>query len=101
MSKVNVVSAEISPRLRLQLVANEPIGAGEVIVQAHKEEIKDQRTWRTLQLDETRHLRNDFLNFVDHSCAPNALLDVERLALVAIHDIAAGMPIPSFTRAPR
>ncbi len=40
MSKVNVVSAEVSPRLRLQLVANEPISSGEVIVQSDDEEIQ-------------------------------------------------------------
>lgn len=96
MSKVHVVTAEFTPRLRLQLVAREPIAAGEVIVQGREQEIQDQRTWRTLQLDESRHLRNEFLNFVDHSCAPNALLDVESLALVAIRDIAVDTPITFF-----
>lgn len=52
-----------------------------------EQEIQEQRTWRTLQLDETRHLCNEFLNFVDHSRAPNALLDVEKLALVALINI--------------
>ena len=96
MSKVNVVSAEVTPRLRLQLVASQPISSGEVIVQSREEEVQDRRTWRTLQLDESRHLRNEFLNFVDHSCAPNALLDVDGLALIAIQDIAAGEPVTFF-----
>ena len=96
MSKVNVVSAEVTPRLRLQLVASQAIASGEVIVQSREEEVQDHRTWRTLQLDETRHLRNEFLNFVDHSCSPNALLDVEKLALVAIRDIAVGDPVTFF-----
>lgn len=96
MSKVNVVSAQVSPRLRLQLVASEPISSGEVIVQSDDEEIQPERTWRTLQVDDTRHLRNDFLNFVDHSCSPNALLDVDKLALVAIRNISVGDPITFF-----
>ena len=96
MSKVNVVSAEVSPQLRLQLVASQPITDGEVVVQCREEEVQDQRTWRTLQLDENRHLRNEFLNFIDHSCSPNALLDTERLALVAIRDISVGSPITFF-----
>lgn len=96
MSKVNVVSAEVTPRLRLQLVASEPILSGEIIVQGSKEEVQHQRTWRTLQLDENRHLRNEFLNFVDHSCSPNALLDVDGLALVAIRDIPANEPVTFF-----
>ncbi len=96
MSKVNVVSAEIVPRLRLQLVASESISHGEIIVQGCEEEVQDHRTWRTLQVDESRHLRNEFLNFVDHSCSPNALLDVDKLALLAIRDIAAGEPVTFF-----
>jgi hypothetical protein len=96
MSKVNVVSAEVTPRLRLQLVASRPITKDEIIVQSCEEEIQDHRTWRTLQLDENRHLRNEFLNFIDHSCSPNAILDVDSLALVAIRDIIAGEPIAFF-----
>lgn len=96
MSKVNVVSAEVAPRLRLQLVASQPISRGEVIVQSCEEEIQDHRTWRTLQLDESRHLRNEFLNFVDHSCSPNALLDVDNLALVAIRKISVRDPVTFF-----
>jgi len=96
MSKVNVVTAVISPQLHLQLVASQQIKVGEVIVQSCKEEIQNHRTWRTLQLDESRHLRNEFLNFVDHSCSPNSLLDVDNLALVAIRDISVGSPIRFF-----
>jgi hypothetical protein len=96
MSKVNVIAAEISPRLRLQLVASDSIRRGEVIVQSREEEVQELRTWRTLQLAENRHLRNEFLNFVDHSCAPNALLDVDKLALVAIRDIAPHEPVTFF-----
>ncbi len=96
MSKVNVESAEVYPQLRLQLVASQPIADGEVIVQSREEEVQDQRTWRTLQLDENRHLRNEFLIFIDHSCSPNSLLDTDRLALVAIRDISVGSPITFF-----
>ena len=96
MSNVNVVSADVSPQLRLQLVASQAIKAGEIIVQSREEEIQDHRTWRTLQLDESRHLRNAFLNFVDHSCSPNSLLDVVSLALMAIRDISIGDPIAFF-----
>ncbi len=96
MNKVNVVSAEVTPRLRLQLVASQAIADGEIIVQSCEEEIQDHRTWRTLQVDESRHLRNEFLNFVDHSCAPNALLDVDRLALMAIRNIDVGEAITFF-----
>ena len=96
MSKVNVVSAEVAPRLRLQLVASQPITRGEVIVQSCEEEVQSHRTWRTLQLDDSHHLRNEFLIFVDHSCSPNGLLDVDNLALVAIRDISVDDPVTFF-----
>jgi hypothetical protein len=96
MSKVNVASAEVSPRLRLQLVASEPISSGEIIVQSDDEEIQFERTWRTLQVDDARQLPNDFLNFVDHSCLPNTLPDVDKLDLMAIRDISVGDPITFF-----
>lgn len=96
MSKVSVVTAIVSPQLHLQLVASQAIKVGEVIVQSCEDEIQDHRTWRTLQLDESRHLRNEFLNFVDHSCSPNSLLDIDGLALKAIRDISAGHPIRFF-----
>lgn len=96
MSKVNVLSAEVVPRLRLQLVASQPIAREEIIVQCGEVEVQDHRTWRTLQLDDGRHLRNEFLNFVDHSCAPNSLLDVNKLALKAIRDISVDEPVTFF-----
>jgi hypothetical protein len=96
MSKVHVVSAEVKPRLRLQLVATEPIDEGQLIVLSCEEEVQTHRTWRTLQIGENRHLWNEFLNFVDHSCEPNALLDVDKLALVAIRPIEKEEPITFF-----
>ena len=96
MSKVVVVSAEVVPKLRLQLIASEDIGSGELIVQFSEQEIRRERTWRTMQIDSNKHVRNDFLNFVDHSCEPNAFLDIDSLALVAIRDIPAKQPVTTF-----
>lgn len=96
MCKVNVISAEVSPRLRLQLIASEDISPGDVIVQCTPEELQCERTWRTLQVGCSRHVRNEFLNFVDHSCDPNALLDTDAIALVAIRKINAGDPVTFF-----
>ena len=96
MSKVNVVSAAIEPRLRLKLVANDLIGAGEVVFQCRPEEITPERTWRTVQIDFNRHVKNDLLDYVDHSCEPNAVFDVDRLALRALRRIEKGEPITFF-----
>ncbi len=96
MPKVHVVTAQVEPRLRLQLVASEPISRGEVIVQGREAEVQENRTWRTLQVGESRHLRNEFLNFADHSCEPNAVLNSKNLSLEAVRDIEAGEPVTFF-----
>ena len=96
MGKVIVVSAQVDPRLKLQLVASEAIQSGEVIVPFTEHDIQIQRTWRTVQIEFNRHVRNDFLNFVDHSCEPNARLEIDARALVAIRDIAEKEPVTIF-----
>ncbi|MEM7310316.1 MAG: SET domain-containing protein-lysine N-methyltransferase [Planctomycetota bacterium] len=96
MSKVHVLSAQVTPRLRLTLVASAPIACGDVIVQGSADQIESKRTWRTVQIGHGQHLSNEFLDFVDHSCTPNALPDTERLALIALRDVAAGEPITFF-----
>jgi hypothetical protein len=96
MSKVNVVSTAITPRLRLALVAAGPIAAGEPIFTCGTDEVTRERTWRTIQIDHNRHVRNEFMDYVEHSCEPNAVFDVDGLALVALSDIEPGAPITFF-----
>ena len=96
MSKVDVVSAAVEPRLRLNLVARVAIASDDVIFECSPDEIVRGRTWRTIQLDWNRHVKNDFLDYVDHSCEPNAVFDCARLAMVALRPIEAGEPITFF-----
>lgn len=96
MSKVNVVSAAIEPRLRLMLVAKDDIAKGEPVFACRPDEVTRDRTWRTIQIDFNRHLKNDLLDYVDHSCEPNAVFDVERLAMIALRPIRKGEPITFF-----
>lgn len=96
MSKVTVVSTTVTPRLRLNLVAMTDFGVGEVVLQCSEHEIQATRTWRTVQIDHDRHLKNEFLAYVDHSCNPNTLFDIETLSLKAIRDIRERQPIAFF-----
>ncbi len=93
MNKVDVVSAAVEPRLRLNLIARAGIARGEVIFQCSPSEIVRGRTRRTIQLDASRHVSNELLDYVDHSCEPNAVFDCARLAMVALCPIQAGEPI--------
>jgi hypothetical protein len=96
MSNVTVVSTTVTPRLRLNLVATIDFGVGEVVLQCSEHEIQSNRTWRTVQIDHDRHLKNEFLAYVDHSCAPNSLFEIETLSLRAIREIGQGQPIAFF-----
>ena len=96
MTKVNVVSAAVEPRLKLMLVANGDIAKGEIIFTCSPEEITRERTWRTLQIDFNRHVKNDLLDYVDHSCDPNSVFDVDRLAMISLRKIERGEPITFF-----
>jgi hypothetical protein len=96
VSKVDVVSAAVEPRLRLNLIASDSIRPGEIIFTCRSQEIIRERNWRTIQIDFNRHVRNELLDYVDHSCEPNAVFDVDRLAMVAIRGIEAGEPVTFF-----
>lgn len=96
MSKVNVVSAEVKPRLKLNLIASVNIKAGEVIFPCSADEIQRERTWRTMQIGDSRHIKNEFLDYVDHSCEPSAIFDINSLSFVAIRDIAPGESVTFF-----
>ncbi len=96
MSKVTVVSTRVTPRLRLNLVAADDFAAGDTVLQCSQEEIQETRTWRTVQVDVGRHLKNEFLAYVDHSCGPNTLFDVDTLRLTALREIPQGHPITFF-----
>lgn len=96
MNKVTVISTAVQPRLRLCLVASEPIAAGEPILSWTPDQIGPERTWRTVQVGPGRHARTDLLDYVDHSCRPNALVAIENMQLVALRPIAAGEAITFF-----
>jgi hypothetical protein len=96
MNTVTVVSTAVVPRLQLNLIAGRDIENGEVIVSCSPSEITRERTWRTIQVDFNRHLKNELLDYVDHSCDPNAVFVTGSLTLVALRPIAAGESITFF-----
>jgi hypothetical protein len=96
MSKVTVVSTRVTPRLRLNLVAAEDFAVGETVLQCSEAEIQETQTWRTVQVDVGRHVKNEFLAYVDHSCDPNTLFEVDALRLRATRDIPKDQLITFF-----
>jgi hypothetical protein len=96
LNKVTVSTATLIPRLQLNLVAREDIAKGEVIVYCSFDEVRHERTWRTIQVDYNRHVKNELLDYVDHSCDPNAVFITEDLTLVSLKSINAGECITFF-----
>ena len=96
MLKVNVVSRAITPRLHLSLMASDVIAPGEPILEWTPEQITSERTWRTVQVGHGLHVKNELLDYVDHSCEPNAIVAIESRQLLALRAIAPGEPITFF-----
>jgi len=55
-------------------------------------------SYLTIQLADDQHilLQPSFLQYVNHSCKPNAYFDVEKMELVAMENIQAGEQITFF-----
>ena len=75
----------------LGVFAQASVEPGEVLVGlAHR--FVTERDRHTIQLGDDLHqaFTNEMDDYVNHSCDPNAVLDFERLELVAVRPIAAG-----------
>ncbi len=74
------------------------IKAGEVLFQFEPEEVLDHATRYTVQISKTEHivLKPQFLQYVNHSCAPNVFFDTTKMELVALQDIEMGEELAFF-----
>ncbi len=74
------------------LFANAPFKAGENIVAFDASKIVDTPNYLTVQLSETKHihLTPEYLQYVNHSCAPNVLFNTSTMQLESLNDIEAG-----------
>lgn len=66
--------------------------AGEMICLFEAEKILETATYLTIQTGEQKHitLSPDFLQYVNHSCAPNVFFDTQQMQLVALREIEPG-----------
>jgi len=93
MGIVTVVAKSVFPRLFMSLVAERNIAVGEQVLNCRGASVSAVRTWRTVQLDHGVHLQNEVLDYVNHSCEPNCVVDAETPAILAIRDIPKGESI--------
>ena len=71
--------------------AKQPIRAGEVVFHLTGR-IMSRPSKYSIQLGERRHLltENSHWQFMNHGCEPNVRIDVDKLLMIAIRDIAPG-----------
>lgn len=83
---------------QLSLHTRVALEAGAIVADFSASERVGAAERHTVQLEETVHARlfPEALRYVNHSCAPNALFDVERLALVTLRPIAPGEELTFF-----
>ena len=74
------------------LFALEPIAKDAPIVDFRDEELLPAPTRRSVQIDEGKHVigREETVGYLNHSCEPNAWVDVRRMCVRALRDITPG-----------
>ncbi|MBN1545106.1 MAG: SET domain-containing protein-lysine N-methyltransferase [Syntrophaceae bacterium] len=69
----------------------------QIVYQIKNYKITNQPDYRTIQIDTDKHISNlDTLAYLNHSCNPNVIVDVMKMALIALRDIAKGEIITYF-----
>lgn len=74
------------------LHARRAFAPGDTLVEFSARATLDEPTVHSVQVSETEHilLEPEFLQYTNHSCSPNVVLDVERMAVIAIARIEVG-----------
>jgi hypothetical protein len=71
---------------------------GETIIQFSANEILERPTYLTVQTGPDRHITlvPQFLQYINHSCDPNIIFDVDQMMIIAIKDIGNGEELKFF-----
>jgi len=71
---------------------------GQVISEFGPTEVLDRPNYLTVQISDDRHimLNPEWLQYINHSCAPNVFFDTKNMVLTAIRKIEAGEELTFF-----
>jgi len=80
------------------LFARQSFQPGEMIAEFWAGTIASEPTYLTVQVDVGKHitLQPEFLQYINHSCAPNVFFDTTLMKVVALKEIAAGEELTFF-----
>src|SRR6476469_3308872 len=80
-----------------RLITTESIAAGAIVQRIENPEPLSRPTFRTVQISEDTHVDGlGALAYLNHSCAPNTVVDTERMEVRALRDIRAGEELTLF-----
>ena len=78
------------------LITKQAYKKGEIICEIPTEKLFDKANRYTVQIARDRHTEVGKLSALNHSCAPNVILDTEHLQMVACRDIEKGEELSFF-----
>jgi hypothetical protein len=80
-----------------RLVATQPLTAGTVIHRIADYRITPHPTYQTIQIGPNTHINElGMVAYLNHSCAPNTIIDTSALTISAVQDISAGADLTFF-----
>lgn len=80
-----------------RLITTEPYTAGQVIARLENSRGTQRPTYRSIQIGPETHIEDlGVLCYLNHSCAPNTIVNTDDLTLSAAQDIAAGEELTFF-----
>jgi hypothetical protein len=77
------------------LFANRSFAAGETIA-SFRQAPQAEKSYLTVQVGPGKHVQLDVLSHLNHSCAPNTLIDCEARTVTALRDIEPGEMLSFF-----
>ncbi len=80
------------------LISTSAFMPGEAICSFYAGETVSQPTYLTVQIEADKHitLQPEYLQYINHSCSPNAFFDTTNLVLVCVKEIKQGDEISFF-----
>ncbi len=80
-----------------RLITDQPFQHGEVIYHISGYRATETPTYQTIQVGHAQHIEElGVIAYLNHSCQPNTLIDVARLDVIAVRNIAVGEELNFF-----
>jgi hypothetical protein len=80
-----------------RLITDQSFQRGDVVYHIEGQRLTQQATYQTIQVGRNQHIEElGVIAYLNHSCQPNTFIDVTRMEVIAVRDIAAGEELNFF-----